>query len=199
MFVCYSGDPSRVDDTLAPIRALKDPVIDILQEQPYVDVQSYLDATEPKGHHYYWKTQYAAELSDDLLLAMRVLFAECPIPEGQLGFLHLGGALNDREWDDGAVGNRDARFVWGVNGSWEPDAPDAEAFQEWVRDAWKRIQPYSTGGNYVNFQLAEDGLARTAEAYGKNYERLRHVKAIYDPGNLFRVNRNIPPAPPVRP
>jgi FAD/FMN-containing dehydrogenase len=33
-----------------------------------------------------------------------------------------------------------------------------------------------------------------ADAYGKNYERLGRVKAEYDPDNLFRVNRNIPPA-----
>ena len=40
------------------------------REQPYTQVQSYLDATEPKGNHYYWKTEYAAELSDDLLATM---------------------------------------------------------------------------------------------------------------------------------
>ncbi len=45
----------------------------------------------------------------------------------------------------------------------------------------------------INFQLAEDDTTRTAEAYGKNYERLKSVKAKYDPNNLFRVNRNIPP------
>ncbi len=59
---------------------------------------------------------------------------------------------------------------------------------------WEKIRPFSTGGNYVNFQLAEDGADRTADAYGKNYERLQRVKAEYDPDNQFRVNRNIPPA-----
>ena len=49
-------------------------------------------------------------------------------------------------------------------------------------------------GNYVNFQLAEDDAARTADAYGKNFERLRRIKADYDPDNLFRVNRNFSPA-----
>jgi FAD/FMN-containing dehydrogenase len=56
------------------------------------------------------------------------------------------------------------------------------------------IRSFSTGGNYVNVQLADDEAARTVDAYGKNYERLRGVKAEYDPDNVFRVNRNIPPA-----
>ena len=194
MAVCYSGNLSDVDAVLAPIRALGGPVVDLVQEQPYVQLQSYLDVTEPKGQHYYWKTGYAAELSDDFLSAMRDLSAECPIPEGDLAFLHLGGALNERDEDDGAVGNRDARFVWGVKGLWAPDEPNAAAFRQWIRDAWKRIRPLATGGNYVNFQLAEDDTARTAAAYGDNYQRLQTVKATYDPDNLFRVNRNIPPA-----
>jgi FAD/FMN-containing dehydrogenase len=62
-----------------------------------------------------------------------------------------------------------------------------------VRDAWQAIRPFSTGGNYVNFQLAEDGPERTMDAYGPNYRRLQRVKAEYDPDNLFRVNRNVPP------
>lgn len=81
MAVCYSGDLGAVDEVLAPIRALDNPIVDLLAEQPYTQVQSYLDATEPKGAHYYWKTEYLAELSDDLLSTTRDLFAECPIPE----------------------------------------------------------------------------------------------------------------------
>ncbi len=46
----------------------------------------------------------------------------------------------------------------------------------------------------MNFQLADDDAARTANAYRDNYERLRRVKAAYDRHNLFRVNRNITPA-----
>ena len=53
------------------------------------------------------------------------------------------------------------------------------------------MRPFSTGGNYVNFQVADEDAARTAAAYGANFERLQQVKATYDPDNLFRVNRNI--------
>jgi FAD/FMN-containing dehydrogenase len=64
----------------------------------------------------------------------------------------------------------------------------------WVREGWERIRPFSTGGNYVNMQTADDDATRTADAYRNNYQRLQRVKATYDPDNLFRVNRNIPPA-----
>ncbi len=195
MSVCYSGDLGRVDEVMAPIRALGDPVVNLLAQQPYTQVQSYLDATEPAGAHYYWKTEYLAELGDDLLSTVRSAFGECPIPEGQLGFLHLGGAPADRPDDDGAVGNRDARYALGINGQWAPDEPDADAYQQWVRDGWKRLQPFSTGGNYINFQTADEGDERIRATYGANYDRLVAIKNRYDPDNVFRSNRNIHPEP----
>lgn len=193
MTVCYSGDLESVDEVLAPLRALDDPVIDLLREQPYTQVQSYLDATEPKGNHYYWKTEFAAELSDDLLSTLQELAAACPIQEAQVGILHIGGALNDLDEDDGAVGNRDARFAVGVIAQWEPDEPDAEAFTQWVRDAWERFRAYSTGGNYVNFQTADESDERIQATYGANFDRLVEVKTRYDPDNVFRSNRNVSP------
>lgn len=191
MAVCYSGDLRTVNDALGPIRALGDPVADLLAEQPYTQVQSYLDDTEPKGHHYYWKTEYVAELSDDLLSTVRDLFAECPIPGAELGLLHLGGALNERDADDGAVGNRDARFALGANAMWQRGEPGADTFPQWIRDAWKRLRPFSTGGNYINFQTADEDETRVRATYGANFQRLVEVKKRYDPDNLFRVNRNI--------
>lgn len=193
LIVCYSGDLGNVDEVFAPMRALSDPVVDLLQEQPYTQVQSYLDAAEPKGNHYYWKTEYAAELSDRLLSTWRDLAAACLIPEAQLGILHLGGALNEHEGDDGAVGNRDARYACGVIGIWKPDEPEADTFPQWVRDAWKRIRPFSTGGNYINFQTADEDEERIWATYGANFDRLVEVKKKYDPDNVFRSNRNIAP------
>lgn len=193
MTVCYSGDPADVDDVFAPIRSLDGPVVDLLQEQPYTRLQSSLDATEPKGMHYYWKTEFATELTDDLLSTLDGLSTECPIPGAQLVVAHLGGALNECDEDDGAVGNRDVRFVYGAAGMWEPDEPRAEQFRQWVRDAWTRIRPFSTGGTYINFQTAEEGDDRIRATYGDNYDRLVGVKTAYDPENVFRSNRNIRP------
>jgi FAD/FMN-containing dehydrogenase len=193
MAVCYTGGLEKVDEAMAPIRALGDTVVDLLAEQPYTQVQSYLDATEPKGDHYYWKTGYFAGLGDDLLSVWRELGAQCPMPHAMLGILHLGGALNERDDDDGVVGNRDARYALGIIGTWDPADPRGEEFPAWVREAWDRLRRFSTGGNYINFQTPDEGDEGIRAAYGANVDRLVDVKTKYDPHNIFRSNRNIRP------
>ncbi len=103
----------------------------------------------------------------------------------------VDGAIGDHPEDDGAMGNRDAAFACVIQSMWPPDAPSADANRAWVRRAWEAVRPYSTGGNYVNFQTADETEERTAESYRSNIERLKAVKARHDPTNLFRVNRNI--------
>ena len=160
--VCYSGPLELADEVLQPIRALGAPIADLLADQPYTQLQSYLDESEPKGMHYYWRTAYVSELSDELLATARELFADCVIPDAEVGFLHIGGALNELAEDDGAVGNRDARYVLGSNGMWSPDEPRAAAFKAWVRAAGDRQRPFSTGRTYINFQTADEPEERVA-------------------------------------
>ena len=189
--VCHSGANPEAD--LAPLRDLGDPIVDLTGPKPYAALQSMLNAMEPKWLHRYWKAEFFPGLSSGLLDAFRSSALPVTSPLSQSVIFHLAGALNDREGDDGAVGNRDAHYVGGFNATWPPGAP-ADPHVAWARAGWERIRPFSTGGNYVNFQLADDDSTRTGAAYGGNYRRLQQVKADYDPGNLFRVNRNIPPA-----
>jgi FAD/FMN-containing dehydrogenase len=188
--VCCSAAPDAVDDVMAPIRALGEPVFDILEERPYSEVQSYLDDTEPKGDHYYWKTGYLAEQTDEFQATLRELAGECPIPHAQIGTLHVAGALNERDGDDGAVGNRHARWVCGLIGAWDPDDGRDAEYQGWIRESWTRLEPF-TSGNYINFQTPDEGEDRIRASYGENYDRLLELKRKYDPDNLFRSNRNL--------
>ena len=194
LLVCYTGDVRQAGAVLAPLEALGEPVVNLLHEQPYAGVQSNFDVMEPKGLHYYWKSEFLAELTDEFLATVRELFAECPTRDAQIGVLQLGGALNERAADDGAIGNRDARYVWGVKGGWSPDDPNAQSHREWIRNAAERLRPFSTGGNYINFQTADEDDARVRATYGQNFDRLVEIKRRVDPENLFRSNRNIRPA-----
>jgi hypothetical protein len=190
LILCHSGSNAEADP--AAVRALGKPIVDLVTPKPYAVMQSMLNAMEPKGLHRYWKTELVPGLPSGLLDAFRDGALQVTSPLSQSLVFHLAGALNDREGDDGAVGNRDARYIGGFAATWPPGAP-SDPHVTWVRNAWERIRPFSTGGNYVNFQLADDDAARTAAAYGSNYQRLQRIKAAYDPGNLFRVNRNILP------
>jgi FAD/FMN-containing dehydrogenase len=58
------------------------------------------------------------------------------------------------------------------------------------------MQPFATGGVYVNYlgQEADEGAERLKAAYGpEKYQRLVALKNQYDPTNLFRLNQNIKP------
>lgn len=191
--VCHSGDLERAQADVALIKNYGRPLADLIQVKDYTGQQSMLDATQPKGMHYYWKSEFLPRLSDEIFAAYNAQFEGLKAPANQMVFFQVDGAIREHPDDDGSVGNRDAAFACVIQSMWAPDSDAGESNQRWVRNAWQAIKPYSTGGNYINFQTFDETDERTAESYRDNYRRLAAVKARYDPTNLFRVNRNIRP------
>jgi hypothetical protein len=191
--ISHTGTPEQAETDLADIRSFGKPWADLIQVKDYAAQQSMLDATQPKGMHYYWKSEFLPGLNDELLADYRAQFVGLDAPASQIVLFHLEGALADFAEDDGAVGNRDAECACVVQSMW-PEGGPAQANTDWVRTAWQTLRRYSTGGNYVNFQTADEPDDRTVESYRGNWDRLAEIKAKYDPDNLFRVNRNITPA-----
>jgi hypothetical protein len=189
MAVCHTGRPEDAARDLAPIKGFGGAIVDLIGETTYAAQQSILNATQPKGLNYYWKTGYLAELADDFLATFRREALKATSPMSQSIIFHLGDGLRQRDDDDGAVGNRNARYVAGAAAAWK-DGP-ADAHVAWARESWKAMRPFSIDGVYVNFLTEEEGADRIRAAYGKNYDRLVEVKAKYDSGNLFRTNKNI--------
>lgn len=190
---CHTGNLLQAATDLAPIRAFGKPIADIITEKRYVEQQSMLNASQPNGMHYYWKNEFLPDLSDELLDAYRQHGAAIASPISQAVIFQLGGALADYGPSDVPFGNRDASYAFFAAGGWPPDSPDRERHHAWACSAWEAIRPHSTGNNYVNWQTADEDDTRVQEAYGDNLEILSKIKATYDPGNLFRVNRNIRP------
>jgi FAD/FMN-containing dehydrogenase len=94
--------------------------------------------------------------------------------------------------DYSSTGNRDAAWVLNITASWEHAENDEENI-EWARAAWRDMRGFSTGSSYINFMTEEEGAERIRAAYGRNYDRLVDIKTKWDPGNLFRTNKNIAP------
>ncbi len=191
IMACHSGDADQAAADLEPITSLGEPLANMIQAREYTAQQALLDATQPRGNHYYWKSEFVPGLSDDLLRTYNEQFEGLTAPANQVVLFHLDGALSEHAEDDGAVGNRDAAFACVAQSMWVPDSPAGDANRSWVRTAWEALKPFSTGGNYVNFQTDDEPDERTRASFRSNYERLARAKEQYDPANLFRVNRNI--------
>ena len=194
LFVCYTGDLNEGEKLVGPIKAFGSPVGDIVQRRPYISQQSLLDATQPKGRRYYWKSEYLPRLEPDLLAATISHAEAIASPHSAIIMFPLDGALNRLPEDHSAVGNRDTAWVLNITASWEKTDDDKSNI-EWARSAWRDMRRFSTGGTYVNFLTEEEGDERIHAAYGNNYKRLAEIKSKWDPDNLFCMNKNIPPGP----
>jgi hypothetical protein len=157
-----------------------------------VSQQSILDPTQPKGRRYYWKSEYLPAVEPELLAKAIEHAGRIVSPYSAVFLFPVDGALNRLPEDHSPMGNRDAAFVLNITGSWDR-AEDDRANIDWARAAWQDLRRFSTGGSYINFQTEEEGEERIRAAYGKNYDRLVEVKTRWDPGNLFRMNKNIVP------
>ena len=125
VLACYSGKPEDGEKLLAPLKALGKPVGDVLQRRPYVTLQSLLDATQPKGRRYYWKSEYLPGIEPDLLAKLREHGGRITSPHSAAIVFQLGGAIASRPADHSAVGNRDAGAVFNIAASWEKPEDDA--------------------------------------------------------------------------
>ena len=109
--------------------------------------------------------------------------------------LPLAGAFNEVPDDVTAFGgSRSLQYVVAI----ECQAADEDTLahdRQWVRDTWNTLLPAAAhSGAYVNLSAEFEGNS-LRETYGESkYDRLRAIKAQYDPANVFRHNANIPPA-----
>jgi hypothetical protein len=100
-----------------------------------------------------------------------------------------GGALSCPPSVPNAVGGRDVAFsLLAIS---DPDAEN----RAWRDELLEAMHPWSTGMTYPNFSGVEDGSVDAVRRCYRpeDFARLQRIKATYDPGNVFRVNFNIPP------
>jgi len=112
------------------------------------------------------------------------------IPLLSVELRHLGGAVGRPDASHGAVGTIDAAFaMFGVGMAMTPEmAAGVEAYTPVLNAA---LAPYGADRAYSNFvERPTDGDV----LFGAAHERLRAVKAQYDPADLFRSNHPVTPA-----
>ena len=187
MEVVYAGDPVAGEKEMEPLRKIGKPMDDGIKMQDYMVMQTQEDANFAHGIRSYAKNGMVRQITPELIDVMIESF----VPDPRMAmFTHTaGGAVTRVDELATAFPHRNAETMLIIGGGWHDPADDAQAIaigREW----FAQLEPF-TGGYYDNIEF--DSEDSGAGNYGPVYERLGRIKGRYDPGNLFRLNRNIQP------
>ncbi len=114
---------------------------------------------------------------------------------GAVGYDSYGGAVNRVAAADTAFVHRDAIASAQYNVSFTPGTSVASLAQAqtWLDGWYATLRPYVSGYAYQNY--IDPRLADWAHAYyGTNLARLRAVKRMWDPDDVWHFAQSIPPA-----
>ncbi len=193
MIGAYNGSAADGEKAFAPIRKeLPAAILDWVGPMPFPALQSMFDPFFPKGLQWYWKGAYVKELPDAAIDLHLEYAMQAPSEFSLMHLYPIDGAVHRVGREETAWSCRDATWSM-VIAAVDPDPAKADALKRWGRSYWEAVNPYTTGGAYVNFMMGDEGDGRIKATYGGNFDRLTQIKRKYDPNNLFRVNQNIRP------
>ncbi|MBO9519935.1 MAG: FAD-binding oxidoreductase [Nocardioidaceae bacterium] len=194
VILCFAGDPEEGARVLAPLTGFGPPAANLVGPMPYVAVQQLIDPANPKGMHNYWTGDFLTEFPDEAVDAWVSNVFPPVSPLTQMIVVAGGGAIARVADEATAFGNRTSPFNLHLLSMWPPDPTQDQANIDKTRAIAAAMKPWTTGSVYLNF-IGDEGLTRVEAAFGpEKYARLRKIKRVWDPENVFRHNQNIPPA-----
>jgi FAD/FMN-containing dehydrogenase len=189
-FVAYAGDVADGERAIAPLRALAEPLADMVRPMSYAEM--YPPEEEEYRPVAVAKTMFvdSAGLGAAETIVERVQASDAMMAATQMRV--LGGAVARVPADATAYAHRDSRIMVNVAAMYQ-DPEERPKHAAWVTGLADELRQGNDGA-YVGF-LADEGEERVRAAYpGPTWDRLREIKREYDPDNVFRLNQNIPPA-----
>ena len=191
--VCYSGND--LGPGVAAVRGLRQrlgvPMIDDVHRMPALELDRI--SAEPRDPlAVVTHSELIGDLTPDVVAALvSEQTADSPLLFVELR--QLGGALRVSEDQLSPLNRTGARFT--VNAVGLATTPQLHAASTAKLSALaERLGPLADGAGYVNFLEGAEGASRIETAFSAaEWERLTELKTRWDPQNMFRFNRNIPP------
>jgi hypothetical protein len=187
----YTGPIEKAEEVFEPIRKFGPPILDFVAEIPMPGLNTMFDALYPPGMQWYWRAHYIKDLTPESIKVNIRHGSKIPTMHSTTHLYPIDGAVHDVSNEETAWAHRDARWAQVIVGV-DPEPEKANEVTKWCKDYFDDLKPHAMGGAYVNFMM-EEGQERIKSSYKENYERLRKIKAKYDPENFFHVNQNIQP------
>jgi FAD/FMN-containing dehydrogenase len=199
--VLTAGSETEAAQLLAPVLSIGAPAVS-MTTAPWADTYAgFQIPMSDEAANWKFISQFVYEpFPREAIDVIGSFMAKTPGPQCNYFANAFGGAVRRSEPAGGsAFAHRDALFYaepgagWGIRGEGPvaADDPLTAASLAWFDEFSKALEPYVAGA-YVNVPNA--GQTDWATQYwGANVERLRAVKAHYDPANVFSYEQSIQP------
>lgn len=188
---CYFGDFAEGERLIEPLRKFGKPMFSNVGPIEYVDLQSRNDRNNEHGHHYYAKSGFFTDIETAVIDNAVDRFTGTDSRRTLLLISPFGGEVGRVADDATAFPHRDTQYQIEISSGWE-DAELSDGNVQWCRNYWDALEPFTSGGFYVNFMIDQQ-QEKLNENYRGNYDRLVALKNKYDPTNFLRLNANIEP------
>jgi FAD/FMN-containing dehydrogenase len=186
--VCYAGDLQQAEQAVQPLREIATPVLDVMQPMPYA---ALLDEEAPsKGHPVAVRNMFINNIDESVGATIVEGLQRSDTWLRAVQFRALGGAISRVAADATAYAHRNAAIMINVVRALDGDESGA---RRWTEELAAELDQ-GVDGSYVNFFGPHDGDRIEAAYPAQTLARLRRIKAVYDPSNLFSNNDNITPA-----
>jgi FAD/FMN-containing dehydrogenase len=187
--IAFAGDPEAGSAAVAPLRDLAEPIADMVRPMSYPEM--YMPDEEEYHPIGVVRNMFVDRLGHAEVEAILDALGSSTAMMSAVQIRVLGGAVSQVPADATAYAHRARRMMINVAALFETPE-EAGSHEDWVEDLASTLRGGSRGA-YVNF-LGDEDEERIRDAYpGGTWDRLRAIKARYDPSNLFRHNQNIPP------
>ena len=189
----YADDVETGKRFLPRLRAAGEPLLELVEVLPYVQLQRVADEAQRPGLRQYARSHFIRATPDAFIEAFLARGGQDADVAANSSLGHLGGGVARSGPEEGAFSGRDALFDLVVSSTWEDPTHDADRLSA-ARAFGDSLAPLSTGRSYVN---AIDGneTDKVRAAFGAStYDRLAAVKDRYDPDNVFHLNQNVRPS-----
>ncbi|KAB2882705.1 MAG: FAD-binding oxidoreductase [Albidovulum sp.] len=192
VFFCmmaFAGEPAAAERALAPFRALAAPIADLVAPGPYSSLYMPEDPDQRPAFSVRSRLLDRLGVTEAATIVERIEQSGAPMRLGEIRV--LGGAMGRVPSHATAFAHRSSRVMCSFIAVYM-DPREQALHDRWAADGIAALSE-EEDRVYVNFLLT-DPAERIRAAYAPDtWDRLMLVKRRYDPGNLLRRNRNVPP------
>jgi FAD/FMN-containing dehydrogenase len=190
IMLVFAGPPEAAEPAVAQLRALGEPVVDMVRPMRYPEMYELGEPPAPAFITSHNTFVDALDAGAAATILQRLPESSAPMKAVQIRV--LGGAAARVPDEATAFAHRRRGLMLNI-GTMHERADEIPANRDWVERLSDELAPGELSG-YVGF-YGDEPEERVRAAYpGSTWERLVEVKRRYDPANLFRLNQNIPPA-----